>query len=148
MARSLFEAMKAPGETNGTQQPRSVLLGILKKRCPRCRRGVLFPALLLMNENCPECALDFDRGDPGYFTGAMYFSYALAIPLIALVTLVVYLVAPGWSLFRLVLLATIACLPLIPWIWQYSRVLWVYFDQYFDPEEEDRQHTYWEHEQE
>ena len=64
----------------------------------------------------------------------MYVSYALAIPLIALLTLIEYLIVPDWSLFRLVVLATLICLPLIPWIWQYSRVIWIYFDRYFDPE--------------
>jgi hypothetical protein len=33
-------------------------------------------------------------------------------------------------------MASILCLPLVPWIWQYSRVIWLYFDQYFDPEED------------
>jgi hypothetical protein len=62
----------------------------------------------------------------------------MAIPLIAAVTLALYLVSPSWSLLRLVTLASILCAPLIPWIWQYSRVLWLYFDRYFDPEEEAR----------
>ncbi len=88
-----------------------------------------------MNEDCPTCGLDFDRGDPGYFTGAMYFSYGMAIPLIASLTLVEYLFLRDWSLFRLVLLAWFLCLPIVPWIWQYSRVIWMYFDQYFDPED-------------
>jgi hypothetical protein len=86
-----------------------------------------------MNEHCPVCGLHFGRGEPGYFTGAMYFSYGLAIPLIALLTLIEYLLLPHWSLLRLVLLATLICVPLIPWIWQYSRVIWIHFDQYFDP---------------
>ncbi len=132
--------MKVHGNGADGQPPRSVFLGILKKRCPRCRRGSLFHALLVMNEKCPDCALDFDRGDPGYFTGAMYFSYLLAIPLIALLTLIAYLIVPGWSVFRLVVLATVVCSPLIPWVWQYSRVLWLYFDQYFDPEEDEEEH--------
>jgi hypothetical protein len=91
-----------------------------------------------MNEDCPICGLDFDRGDPGYFTGAMYVSYALAIPLIALLTLIEHLILPGWSLFRLVVLAALICLPMVPWIWQYSRVIWIYFDQYFDPEDDEK----------
>lgn len=90
-----------------------------------------------MNPNCPVCDLDFDRGDPGYFTGAMYVSYALAVPLIALLTLAAYLVLPSWSLWQLVLLAWALCVPLIPWIWQYSRAVWVHFDRYFDPDEDD-----------
>jgi uncharacterized protein (DUF983 family) len=113
----------------------TALLGSLKKRCPRCRRGRVFHSLWKMNENCPDCGLDFDRGDPGYFTGAMYVSYAIAIPLLALSTLALYLCLPSWSLFRLVMLASILCAPLIPWIWHYSRVLWIYFDRYFDPED-------------
>ncbi len=95
-----------------------------------------------MNEDCLLCDLDFDRGEPGYFTGAMYVSYALAIPLIALLTLIEHLIVPSWSLLRLVVLASILCLPLIPWIWQYSRVIWIYFDRYFDPEDEQDEHRH------
>ena len=89
-----------------------------------------------MNEDCPGCRLDFDRGEPGHFTGAMYVSYALAIPLIALLTLIEHLILPSWSLFRLVVLASLLCLPLDPLVWQYSRVIWIYFDRYFDPEDD------------
>jgi hypothetical protein len=88
-----------------------------------------------MHDDCPACGLDFDRGDPGHFTGAMYVSYALAIPLLALLTLIEHLILPGWSLFRLVVLASLLCVPLIPWLWQYSRVIWIYFDRYFDPDD-------------
>jgi hypothetical protein len=87
-----------------------------------------------MNENCPVCGLDFDRGEPGYFTGAMYASYALAIPLIALLTLTEYMILRDWSLLSLVLLAWAICVPLVPWIWQLSRVLWINIDRYFDPD--------------
>jgi hypothetical protein len=89
-----------------------------------------------MNDDCPVCGLDFDRGDPGHFTGAMYVSYAMAIPLLAMVTVALYLLRPNWSLLRLVTLASVFCTPLIPGIWQYSRVLWIYFDRYFDPDDE------------
>jgi len=87
-----------------------------------------------MNEDCPACGLDFDRGEPGYFTGAMYASYAIGIPLIALLTLIEYLILRDWSLLSLVLLAWAICVPLVPWIWQFSRVLWIHFDRYFDPD--------------
>src|SRR5947208_211784 len=122
--------MTPPAEANGDQPRRSALAAIRGKRCPRCRRGSVFGSRWVMNENCPVCDLDFDRGDPGYFTGAMYVSYGLAIPLIALLTLTEYLIVPHWSIFRLVVLASLTCLPLVAWIWQYSRVIWIYFDQY------------------
>ena len=109
---------------------------ILRRRCPWCGLGPIFDALWTMNDHCPACGLQFGRGEPGYFTGAMYVSYAMAIPLIALVTLIEHLFLPGWSLFRLVLLAWALCVPLIPWIWQYSRVVWIHFDQWADPDPE------------
>jgi hypothetical protein len=92
-----------------------------------------------MHDHCPGCGLDLDRGQPGYFTGAMYVSYALAVPLIALLTLVEHLMIPSWSLLRLVLLAWALCIPLIPWVWQFSRVIWIHFDQWVDPGEYDSQ---------
>jgi hypothetical protein len=97
----------------------------------------MFRAAFVMNETCPVCGLTFDRGQPGYFTGAMYVSYALGIPLVALLTLLEHLVLPSWSLLRLVVLAWGLCIPLIPWVWQYSRVLWVHFDRAIDPDETD-----------
>jgi uncharacterized protein (DUF983 family) len=111
---------------------------ILERGCPRCGH-VIFRGLLSMYGDCPGCGLDFDRGQPGYFTGAMYVSYALEIPLIALVTLIEYLLFRQWSIFRLVLLAWVLTLPLLPWVWQYSRVIWIHFDQWVDPVSEKRE---------
>jgi uncharacterized protein (DUF983 family) len=107
-------------------------LTLLWRGCPRCGHPI-FRRPLEMYEECPGCGLDFDRGQPGYFTGAMYVSYALAIPLIALLTWIEHLIMPDWSLFRLVLLAWALCIPLIPWVWQYSRTIWIHFDQWVDP---------------
>jgi uncharacterized protein (DUF983 family) len=132
--------MKANGEAGDVRKGRSMIAGILARRCARCREGRVFRSTWAMNEECPHCGLDFDRGEPGYFTGAMYVSYALVIPIIALLTLIEHLVLPNWSLFRLVVLATLFCLPSTALIWQYSRVMWIYFDRYFDPEDEQDEH--------
>ncbi len=102
----------------------------------------MFRSPLVMFEDCPGCGLDFDRGDPGHFTGAMYVSYGSCIPIIALLTLIAHLLIPSWSLFRLVLLSTAVCLPFIPWIWQYSRVIWTHFDRYVDPVGDNRPARY------
>ncbi len=127
--------MDVIGGDHGAPEARSAIAGIVLRVCPRCRRGAIFGSMWGMHDDCPVCGLDFDRGDPGHFTGAMYVSYALAIPLIALLTLIEHLLIPGWSLFRLVVLASILSVPLIPWLWQYSRVIWIYFDRYFDPDD-------------
>ena len=49
-----------------------------------------------MNAACPACGLRFER-EAGYFTGAMYVSYVLALPVMAVCVAVVYLVAPSLS---------------------------------------------------
>jgi uncharacterized protein (DUF983 family) len=132
--------MKPSDEPDKARATRTMLGGIFARRCPRCRDGQVFRSTWAMNEDCPSCGLDFDRGEPGYFTGAMYVSYALVIPVIALLTLIEHLIVPKWSLFRLVVLATLICLPSTPLIWQYSRVIWIYFDRYFDPEDDQDEH--------
>lgn len=86
-----------------------------------------------MREDCPGCGLDFDRGQPGYFMGAVYLSYGFVIPLFAMFTVLAQRLFPRWSFFGYLLLAWGLCLPLVPWIWQYSRTLWVHFDQWLDP---------------
>ena len=98
--------------------------------------GRIFRGRWSMHDRCPSCDLLFTRGT-GYFTGAMYFSYGLGIPIIALLTLIVYLIRPGWHLWQDVLIAWVAFLPLVPAVFRYSRVLWIHFDRYIDPESPD-----------
>ena len=86
-----------------------------------------------MNERCPVCALKFER-EPGYFLGAMYIGYGLALVAIALLTVAV------WLAFRLsfqgsVIWAAILFVPFAPLLTVMSRVLWIYFDQAVDPDE-------------
>ena len=108
--------------------------GMLLRRCPRCGEGAVFAGLLRMHETCPVCALPFFR-EPGYFYGAMYFSYALGIPLIAAgVILGKLLIVPTWPLHGILLAVWIAFLPLVPAVFRYSRVLFIHLDRYFDPE--------------
>ena len=76
--------------------PSSRWRAIIRGECPRCRRAPIFRALWTMNEKCPTCGLEFDR-EPGYFTGAMYISYALAVPVAATVALASSFIFPDWS---------------------------------------------------
>ena len=108
---------------------------ILQLRCPVCGEGKVFRGMFAMNERCPRCDFQFGRGEPGYFLGAMYFSYSLGILFIAAVTGVLYLIFPSWRLWQLVLAAWLAFLPLVPMVYRYSRVMWLHFDQAIDPGE-------------
>jgi len=84
-----------------------------------------------MNEYCPVCGLKFER-EQGYFLGAMYISYAVA--LITIVALaVVFWLSAHWSMQKSILWAILLFLPLAPAITLFSRVLWIYLDQAIDP---------------
>jgi len=85
-----------------------------------------------MLERCPVCALKFER-EPGYFLGAMYISYGVALITIGGLALAIWL-GMRWSLQRSMLWAILLFLPLAPAITLFSRVLWIYLDQALDPE--------------
>ena len=61
----------------------STASAILRQMCPRCRsarifRKSIFTGFPRMHECCPNCGLKFER-EQGYFLGAMYISYGLAL---------------------------------------------------------------------
>jgi len=90
----------------------------------------VFGGVVRMNLQCPVCGIAFER-EPGYFLGAMYFSYAMA--LVAATPLVLAGLACDWSYPLIGVLAGGELVLLTPFIFRYSRVLWMYMDQYFDP---------------
>jgi uncharacterized protein (DUF983 family) len=121
----------APLEPGQVSLP-SAGVALLRGLCPVCRKGRIFAGRWRMNATCPVCALEFER-EPGYFVGAMYISYLLAVPLIAVAAFVIQLLVPGWPLYLVVLVGGAAILPLVPALFRYSRVLWIHFDRLIDP---------------
>ncbi len=109
---------------------------IARLRCPACGRGKVFRGTFAANERCPSCGYLFGRGEPGFFLGAMYFSYGIGIIVIAAFTGILYLAFRTWRLWQLVLAAWVAFLPLVPLVYRYSRVLWLHFDYVIDPEDD------------
>lgn len=106
------------------------ILAIMRLRCPRCYRGKVFRSLWKMQDACPECGLTFER-EPGFFYGAMYFSYGIGIALAAPVSIVLFLQGFNEITIFLVALAQLAIVS--PLLFRYSRVAWMHFDQRFDP---------------
>ena len=115
--------------------------GILRQLCPRCRLGKIFRSSIFrgfaaLNERCPVCGLKFER-EQGYFLGAMYISYGLAIILISLLAAILWLIT-RWSLERIFIGGFLLFLPTVPAVGLFSRVLWIYLDQSIDPDESPR----------
>jgi uncharacterized protein (DUF983 family) len=106
------------------------LAAIAKQRCPRCLQGRVFATLFRMHEQCPVCGLRFER-EPGYFTGAMYLSYGVAI----LGTAPVWLLMAwlGRSLGEVLLVISPLLVLGCPWLFRYARVLWLHLDHAVDP---------------
>lgn len=107
------------------------LEAILRQRCPRCREGKIFRRRLTMNWFCPVCELRFVR-EPGYTTVAIEVSYLFSVPILILLTAVVWL-ATSWPIHWAAGAAAVAYLPLSLVVFRYSRVLWIHFDQAVDP---------------
>jgi uncharacterized protein (DUF983 family) len=110
---------------------------ILRQRCPRCRMGRIFRYSIFrgfpkMCERCPVCDLKFER-EPGYFLGAMYFSYVLGVLIMAPIAVLLWYLT-GWWITKVILWAAILFLPFAPTITLFARVLWIYLDQTVDPE--------------
>ncbi|MGB1039131.1 MAG: DUF983 domain-containing protein [Bacteroidia bacterium] len=62
-----------------------VVSAFMGGKCPQCREGDVFthkPFNLKkfreMNATCPSCKVKFES-EPGFFWGAMYFSYAYSV---------------------------------------------------------------------
>jgi hypothetical protein len=85
-----------------------------------------------MDDYCSVCGLHFNR-EPGYFLGAMYISYCLALPLIVAFGLALW-VLTNWGFAKIGIWAVVFFLPFAPILTFLSRVLWIYFDQMMDPE--------------
>jgi hypothetical protein len=90
----------------------------------------VFATLFQMRAQCPLCGLPFER-EPGYFTGAMYLSYGVAIIVTSPVWLM--MVWLGRSLGEVLLVIGPLLVGGSPWLFRYARVLWLHLDQAFDP---------------
>lgn len=121
----------------GTSSKLSTMADIFHQLCPRCRAGKIFRYSIFrgfpkMHERCPACDLKFER-EPGYFLGAMYVSYGLALVVIALIAALLWRLT-GWWITKDTIWAVVIFLPLAPTITLLARVLWIYLDQTIDPE--------------
>ncbi len=110
------------------------LAAILRLRCPRCLEGAFWRGFLTMNAVCPTCGLVYER-EPGYFTGAMVVSYALAVPVLGGIVIALMAIG-GLDAVPALLIGDTAYLAVVPFIFRYSRVVWSHFDWVLDPERE------------
>ena len=83
-----------------------------------------------MYDSCPVCAIPFER-EPGYFMNAIFFGYILGFLLV--VPLNVYLYVRDAPLLWFPVATFLTLTLLSPWLFRYSRALWMHLDEKIDP---------------
>ncbi|HET9808334.1 MAG TPA: DUF983 domain-containing protein [Candidatus Limnocylindria bacterium] len=107
------------------------LAAVFALRCPRCLKGRVWRRFVSMNPNCPECGFVFER-ESGYFAGAMVVSYALAVPILAAIVIALITLG-GLDAVVALIVGNTTYLVLVPFIFRYSRVVWLHLDWLIDP---------------
>jgi len=97
-------------------------------KCPKCATGRVFNNRLISVKfaqtrySCPSCSFSFEP-EPGFFYGAMYFSYALMVGLIVTCCIIFY----GIGKFDYAIVGIpIAIVIMVPLIFRYSRMMMLY----------------------
>lgn len=111
------------------KHPRPRVISFLLCRCPRCGQDKVFPHSITnlrkfadTKEECARCGLIY-QPEPGFFFGAMYWSYALVVGLIITMSIVFSI----FDIFDYAITAIpVAIIVLLPLIFRYSRVLMLY----------------------
>lgn len=112
---------------------RAALTALLHGRCPRCRRGRIFVSLWRMAPECSVCGLRYER-EQGYFTGAMYVSYVIALPIFIGLFLALQHAFPALSFAAALGITALLFSPLMPVVFRTSRIIWIHFDRTIDAE--------------
>jgi uncharacterized protein (DUF983 family) len=113
------------------------LQGALLQLCPRCRTGKIYATSIFwsfpkMNNECSVCRLWFER-EEGYFLGAMIVDYSLAMVITTIIGAIVWSFT-HWSFEKVCIVAIVLFLPAVPAVTRLGRVIWIYIDQFIDPQ--------------
>ncbi|MEZ0486740.1 DUF983 domain-containing protein [Fibrella aquatica] len=115
------------------------LYSILFNKCPSCQQGDFFISKSAydlkhfdeMHERCSHCKLRYES-EPGFFTGALYVSYAFYVAFI-ITTFALFIgildIDMTYYLFGLIP----ALIALTPFLFRLARRTWINFFVSYDP---------------
>ena len=122
----------------------NIFTSIIRMKCPRCRKGDLFlkknPYKNITHTNqmpdtCPVCGQATSL-EPGFYWGASFISYPLAVLLSGFVFAIYYLLVNITELRLIIIFMLVdiaAILSAFPLIMRYSRVLFIYIFVPYEP---------------
>jgi uncharacterized protein (DUF983 family) len=114
-----------------TIKKENLVLSIIHEKCPHCGQGHVFQEqsslfkMPVMNEKCEVCNYKFDR-EPGYFLGAMYISYGIAVFLGILTYLVLHFLFPAMPLIYIPITIIFVILAAARKNYKLSRVIYIH----------------------
>lgn len=85
-------------------------------------------------EKCPVCGLRYEV-EPGFWYGAMFVSYSMSVALTIVVGMGVFILGNDPPLWVYLVAVTLALLIFVPFMFRYSRVLFLYLFSgvHYDP---------------
>ncbi|MBC7486716.1 MAG: DUF983 domain-containing protein [Cytophagaceae bacterium] len=115
------------------------LLAIVRMKCPKCYEGNMYKdinpfhvkQLHAMPERCDKCGQPFNP-EPGFYMGAMYVSYGLCVGLFIACFFGFYIML-GVDPVVLLVIYGLTLLALFPFIFRYSRVVYLHLFYDYDP---------------
>ena len=110
----------------------SQFLSLLKGKCPQCKKrsifntvqGLFFLSIPEMDQVCKNCNFKYEK-EPGFFFGAMFVSYALAVAEFVAFAVVFYFILHFPILYTFFGVIFFALL-LSTTNYKYSRIIWIY----------------------
>ncbi len=108
----------------------SRLFALISGKCPNCEMGRIYQkshffSFSKMEEHCAHCDFKYEK-EPGYFIGAMYFSYGLVVAELAFTLAFSQFFFEEAFDMRILLIMLGQILLLAPFNYRMSRVLWLY----------------------
>ncbi len=105
---------------------------VIGTKCPSCRKESLFAypiyrmdKMLKMHKTCPSCQQDFVQ-EPGFYFGAMYFSYAFTIAIMVFFGVGYNVLFAPKEVLPILLFVFIPALIFSPFNYRLSRSLMLY----------------------
>lgn len=100
-------------------------------KCPQCRKGDIFKGSMFslnfksVHTHCSHCKVKFES-EPGFFWGAMYFSYGLMVGTIILSGTAMFIIYDEPPVIKTGIIIISIAMVLIPFYLRLSRLMLIY----------------------
>lgn len=110
----------------------STIYHIFRNECPNCNKGKVFAdnfyfglGFPKMHTHCSNCNTKYEK-EPGFFFGAMFVNYGLAVGEALLVFALTSLIFTETYDYRKLIIISAALLLLVSFNIRLSRMIWIY----------------------